>query len=510
MVSKLKAAAVITVLIILCVFVLSSCGKEEYAKAYTLKELYAAADGEYDAISMEDIYIPPSMDLQKLGLFFASNSGWVRYDSENVPFDSQKPIIIFAHGMGTGSFGPYRAKWLAAGYNVGCFMWSQFSDDSPFIGQSKVWGIYNGKMRWSKNSGGYEKNDVPSHSVAEIYAACYNDFMSQHDFCGSEIRLYGHSLGAQLTVALSSYFMSAVETGKMNPEYLPDRVSLLDPYLSNDIDAIYVTWLDKTLEDCGSVKATLDTVIRLKNKGIAVELVRSSPWVEIAALAYKSGEDGYNEALKDEVAHLSIDTGFLPSKYGMIDGIAACHEVGEDWYSGSIDKGLWTDNAANASGGYGISSVTPTSYTYARMGSKYELDINESEKDYSDDIQRSVNINSAKIAGFVFLDKNSNGIMDDRLCNRLSNVTVTLYEKGKKKPVTTYTTGTSGYYEFLTEVGKNYYIKVSPVKNYAFSQITDADSLYMSNNIGSDGISAIFTPANSASLIIVNAGIIAN
>lgn len=490
---------IVALVMAFCVLPFSSCIKN---KPKSFGEHYYS--DSYDAISMEDIYLPAGLDLNELGLFWANGSDWVRYDSENVIFDDDKPVIIFAHGMGTGAHAPYSQKWLDAGYNVGCFMWSEFSDDEPFTGQSKVWGVYPGKMRW-KSDGKFEKNDVPSHSLAEIYAACYNDFFASRAFSGSEIRIYGHSLGGQLTAALSSYFVSALDTGKMNPSFFPDRITILDPFLWNSSDETYITWLNKTLEDGGSVKATLDTVQSLRAKGAAVEFVRSSPWVEMAALT--NGNDGNNYALKKETAYLEIDTTFLPSKYGLVDGIAACHEVGEDWYSGAIDQPVFLDSSEGAYGEYGISPNTSTSYIYARMGNAYALDLNSTEEDYSDDTLCSVNIEKPKIAGFVFLDKNDNGIMDDRIISRISGITVSLYEKGQKKALSSVTTNINGYYEFEAEPGKEYYIKVKKIKGYAFSEKSECGQ-FNTNGTDASFQSAVISPASIASLIIVNVGLV--
>ncbi len=491
---------------VLLAIAFASCGAP-LSDAVVLIERFASQDEEYDSISMEDIYIPQGVRSDGLGLFWADGNGWKKSDDENAAFDAEKPVIIFAHGMGSGSYGPYRDKWLSAGYNVGCFVWSNFSDDEPFTGQSKVWGINGNKMRWKRADGGYEYADIPSHSLAEIYAACYFDFMSSIDYKGSEIRFFGHSLGAQLTVALSSYFLAALENSKMNPKYMPERVTLLDPYLSNASDQTYVTWLDATLAEGGSVKTALDTVNKLKAIGVAVELVRSSPWVEMAAAAFNKGDDGYNAALRQAVMHVDIDTKFLTTKYGIYNGIAARHEVGEDWYSGAVSEGLWPDSAVDGSLEYGVSPLTPTSYVYARMGNAYALGLNGTENDYKDDAQRSLNIQKAKIAGFAFLDQNGNGLMDDGIASRMSGITVSLYEKGKRKAISTQITGVSGYYCFEVEPNSNnYHIKVSGVKGYSFVDKFGID-IYRANGVDAKGQSGDFTLAYANSLRIINIGL---
>lgn len=500
---KIILTLLIIAIILALAFINAACQKNGLI---TLNEYFDNDGNSYDSISMSDITLPADIDLDELGLFWANDDGWVRYDSENVPFDENKPIVIFAHGMGTGDFAPNKNEWLSAGYNVGSFLWGEFADDDPYTGQSKVWGIQQGKMRWKRGNGEFETADIPSHSIAEIYAACYNDFMAAHDFCGSEIRLYGHSLGGQLTVAVSSYFVTALKSGKMNPNYLPDRISLLDPFFSNLSDSTKVNWLDTTLTDGASVKIALNTVKELKIIGIAVEYLRSSPWVEMAA--YADANNNYNEELVKEVMHCDFDTRFLPLKYGIYDGIQACHILAEDWYGDAISVPIFNDSKEGVEDEFGIGPNTPTSYIYARMGNSYATDLNKTEDDFSDDVQQSLDIEKAKIAGFAFADDNKNGIMDDRIKCRVSGVAVSLYEKGNDKAIKTFTTDINGYYEFEIEtLDKNYYIKAE-AKSYTFINKFDADNSYMSNGVDESGLSEDIVLPNTASLRIINIGLV--
>jgi hypothetical protein len=124
------------------------------------------------------------------------------------------------------------------------------------------------------------------------------------------------------------------------------------------------------------------------------------------------------------------------------------------------------------------------------MGNAYALDLNSTEEDYSDDTLCSVNIEKPKIAGFVFLDKNDNGIMDDRIISRISGITVSLYEKGQKKALSSVTTNINGYYEFEAE----------PEKSEC--------GQFNTNGTDASFQSAVISPASIASLILVNVGLV--
>nr|MCH9683531.1 hypothetical protein [Deltaproteobacteria bacterium] len=52
-------------------------------------------------------------------------------------------------------------------------------------------------------------------------------------FTPPEVRIVGHSLGNQLAVDLAYRVLAAIEDGELDPNLLPTRVALLDPFYTN-------------------------------------------------------------------------------------------------------------------------------------------------------------------------------------------------------------------------------------------------------------------------------------
>lgn len=107
---------------------------------------------------------------------------------------------------------------------------------------------------------------------------------------------------------------------------------------------------------------------------------------------------------------------------------------------------------------------------FARMGTKYELDINGTDDNNDDDILTSfmcdynTEVNDSikmaiineddsyhsevksKIAGFAYVDANGNGEFDDRICNLVAGMQVRIVDKDGNE-IYSAVTGENGYYE---------------------------------------------------------------
>lgn len=449
------------VAVLLIVSILVSCA---YALlVYRGKETWYA-----QALSMDDIYIPEDMDLNNLGLFWLDETGKrYRYDSGEVPYDPSKPIVLYIHGWGGGGSIANPEDWIREGYNVGIMRWGELSTISPFDAQSKLWGIHEDMFWWERKNGKREFEDVPSHCVTEILVACYNDFFKEYGFYGKEIRFMGHSLGAQATLAISNHMLTSLEKGVFCADYLPDRITMQDPYLSDMPDPTTVSWLEgEDLSEGGSSRLAYLTAKALHEKGVAIEGIRTSV-VRIVAELF--GTD-YYEDMAPYVTWVDVASDFYPEDYDLsnIADMSLKHEYALDWPPDMFDQGLVKDYSYQETA-YAYSPHLPTAYSYARAGTLYDMPTNLLEDDMSDDYQYSQNITSAKIAGFAFADNNLNGINDERVACRLEGVKVALYEDGKTEQITETLTSKGGYYEFLLEessFGKQYYIKVELPKGY--------------------------------------------
>ena len=67
------------------------------------------------------------------------------------------------------------------------------------------------------------------------------------------------------------------------------------------------------------------------------------------------------------------------------------------------------------------------------------------------------NITSAKIAGFVYFDKNGNGKLDEKISSHIRDVKVTLSGNGTEKE---FVTSLNGYFEFDVTPGE-YTVKIA-------------------------------------------------
>lgn len=466
-------------------------------------------------VKPEDIYIPKNMKSSNFGLFFYNPDGTrVSTTENNVPFDPTKPVVIFSHGLSLGfgietpeEFVNYEG-WLNAGYNVGVFMWSQISDDDPYICEKKVWGGVDNRFAYNDENmkRTIETEDVTNYSMAEIFVAYYIDFMSKQNFTGREIHFEGLSLGAQLTMANCSYLLALNEAGLIGKEFLPDRVTLFDAFFTNrSYENIRVPWLKRSIGKDGTVALALETAKQLKKKGIAMEYIASS--IVNITTAIGEGDKGNILRLYDETAFLDYSSDW----YSIFEQDKK-HIIGRRWYNGMIDYPIPMDDAI--SGQFAISPKVPTSYIFARMGEKYDMAENLTF-DPTDDIYFSTGIIVPTVAGFVFEDRNENGNYDERLNARLSGITVELYLKSNDSLIGTAVTGEGGAYLmpiepiYITAGANEFYVKVKASDGYGITTSKGtADFLMMANDIGLNYKSDAFTIDNTGELKIINVGLI--
>lgn len=193
-----------------------------------------------------DDNFPDALDV---GIYWAYNSGlslaWEKSCFQNISsaFDPMKPTAIFVHGLQTDYVvddlrflinddlkTPYVYAWLANGFNVGVFEWTAFADEAlqDFeLAEDKIHTTGGfGKMRYrtrgqkrAKVQFSTSDMTVTDHLVA-AFRAHYPTGMTSYN---PEIRLVGHSLGAQL-VTVAAYTMYSRD----NDNIKPNRVEMLD------------------------------------------------------------------------------------------------------------------------------------------------------------------------------------------------------------------------------------------------------------------------------------------
>ncbi|NJM07490.1 VWA domain-containing protein [Candidatus Gracilibacteria bacterium] len=246
-------------------------------------------------------------------------------DGRAIPgfYDPSKPTIIFTHGWERNRVSDGRLAgtnlsegrtnfawrlydtnvaefWLDQGWNVGLFQWTQLANDraspgltffpSPYFAQSKIW-TPDGPagMRWAKCSKDeYEDRPefTPGVSVARLFYEAYQDALAQYS--GSEIRLAGNSLGAQLVIAMAQI---AYTEDQLPSSRRPQRIALLDPYWgpTRGFDYSFMPGGKRPGE------ISREYVQALKQQGVVFEWVKSS-----AVNEYNWGDT--NEPLIDTIS----------------------------------------------------------------------------------------------------------------------------------------------------------------------------------------------------------------
>jgi hypothetical protein len=171
-------------------------------------------------------------------------------------FDKNKESMIFVHGATPGSISinEYRygfgdewsvliKLWLQKGYNVGFFIWTQFSDE-PIINferaEAKIWNTaYFAGMNYMKIDENNKKPVYVEGPTNKDVANILVDSIIDHNPI-KPIRLVGHSLGTQLVMRAGHMLVfgkntTANEIRKEIPIPISNvitRITLLDPVFS--------------------------------------------------------------------------------------------------------------------------------------------------------------------------------------------------------------------------------------------------------------------------------------
>lgn len=496
-----------TVLVVLIVIVLAS------ACLFVVK---GYSESSVALIKSADIHIPEKLDADKLfGLFFYNADGtYIRTtaNKDTVNFDPTKPTMIFFHGVQM-NMGYNRNEtvvepegWVAKGYNVASFFWSQMADFMPNICVDSVWSRDYIPFKYEENGVIIEeKEDCLNYSLAECFIAYYVDFMSQYNYTGSHIYFQGLSLGGNMLTAVNSYLLTLEKNKLVSTSLLPDRVTYYDTYMSNAVSDIFVPWLNKTIGENGTLKMTYEVAKELRSRGISVEYVASSIVSSLSTIG--GGDKDLFVKFTDQVTLLNFDASYA----GMNEGIK--HIAGKDWYHTVINEDIFYDYTADEPEEDGIFAPgpnTPISYTYARMGSIYDMNPNQTKYDFEDDVIKSTNITAPKIAGFAYNDLNNNGINDDRIYNRINGVVVELFDSNNNLVAST-VTANGGYYEFLlktSDLGKNFYIKIKLPQAKVVGKYDTGTMLCMGNGIKASGQSEMVAINSVLDAKIINIGLI--
>lgn len=168
----------------------------------------------------------------------------------NPYFNPSQPTILYIHGWQPGTTTALRREsfnrqavndnadvaraWLDRGWNVGIFYWNQLADEGEVKdAEAKIYTVnssqFTNATRWRDSSGAYRPG--PALTVTQQFVNAYRSAMA--GYTGSEVRLAGHSLGAQLAITGASALWKQKNAGQLPANQVPARVALLDTaYLS--------------------------------------------------------------------------------------------------------------------------------------------------------------------------------------------------------------------------------------------------------------------------------------
>ena len=187
-----------------------------------------------------------------------------------------------AHGLDVD----VAAAWLDDGWNVGIFYWNQYADEPALRhAEAKIWTASSKVgMRWRrlvvemdgpvpmrKTVHASSPPSTPSvaHLLCQAYIALYAAADDATPPTPSDIRLVGHSLGAQVVVAAAHELHHQAAAGAL-PNWLPlpTRVTLLDPVFTPG---------KKSYLGRRSIGTTLRRLVdALARYGLAVESIKYS------------------------------------------------------------------------------------------------------------------------------------------------------------------------------------------------------------------------------------------
>jgi hypothetical protein len=467
-------------------------------------------------LKSNDISLPDGLNGGEFGLFFYDENGEMYRTDEDAPFDRQKPLVVLSYALMQGiedDGEDYVSPWQSSGYNVGALIWNQMSEDDGAAAEEKIW-TAGGAFIQRNNKGGYAKERLP-YSVAECMTAYYLDFMEQSQFEGGEIRFVGHSVGGQLITAVASYLVTLEQNGLIDRDFLPDRVTLLDCVFSNNLSNKYINWLEKPLN--GSIFLAAETIKSLKEKGAAVEYVRSS-FIDMYTETGGGAKGGFaNLTNQTTFLELRSDWLYYDRNQTMLTSLGEKHLFSRMWYTNALIEPIPLDYSSEKTVQYGVSPNTPTSYTYARAGTKYLMQHNLTEFG-GDDRQYSMNSRVPLVAGFAALS--NDGCLDSRLKNRIDGVKVELYltEAAGGRLITSTTTKYGGFYQLPIEPiyiynteGKEFFIAIKPLEGYNISGKPESDGYFlMKNGINQNAKSDSFYIYDTEQIKIINIGLTHN
>ncbi|NLL56654.1 MAG: hypothetical protein GX242_05535 [Clostridiales bacterium] len=197
---------------------------------------------------------------------------YTMYDAENNPTDYvvQKNISGY---LDNGLNRDLDYYWLrVAQYNVAIFHWERFADDDTEGISSKLYTVP--KMRYRKDDGTYEVVKVPKADLTSIVASLY---LKELDgiTTGREIRFVGNGIGANLALSVSDLLTTYYHNKLIDNTFLPQRLTLCDPYMQNDDMHLTIPWNKDIDTQKGTMGMINDMLDKVTGVGTVCEMIES-------------------------------------------------------------------------------------------------------------------------------------------------------------------------------------------------------------------------------------------
>lgn len=414
-----------------------------------------------ELVSIDDLDLPDDLISESrrtpFGMRIFDGEKYVPYYSDNNKnlFDENKKTIFYAHGMGgNGSFN--NPNLFYDDYNILSFYWGAFANE-PNINMSalaeKIF-FYNGNLRYlNADLSGWSNGKTLKYSLAETYGAYYCDVLLSHPNYSKEITLCGHSYGGMLTYGLLNYLITALRCGLVEVSLIPDSISLFDPFLIAGKENLNIRWLHdmkNPIKYGGIVAIARQTMIDARIIGIAITLIRTSFFVEYPTFMALS-KDSFDYKDRTPIDEFNSHTNFIAGYATNFLGLEGGHNYARVWPTllrTELYDSVYRDE-------YAYSLRNPYHSRFARMGSVYTLDYNNSPHTVKDDVITLNDTSTSKLYGFVYKDENDNGICDDGLRSRIYGTNVTITDSDGKE-IYNKKTGLNGYFE-VNDIPKGRY-----------------------------------------------------
>ncbi len=314
---------------------------------------------------------------------------WYANPDDDVPtsdytVQKDKPTIIFTHGwkpsgesrvreglsLKTKTEGALKEKgfdeykydsefyryYIEKGYNVGVFYWNQLADAEgkkttvpSFSVDEKIWTSNGGKnMTYitydspTAEKGTKTSSDDPTNpkkSVAVIFGEAIVEALGK-DFSGT-LQIAGHSMGGQLTLAASEYLCLQKDKGNIGENLLPDRVTLLDPYLNAltrwkkdiTVDHSEKVYKYENGVDVFTVEFAADAAETIGKHGIPIEGYAANTSMVVQNYKLMGTSPEYCEKMDSITKKLQNNCVWVyAAGLGLYGGFDPTHVMSVDWY----------------------------------------------------------------------------------------------------------------------------------------------------------------------------------